>query len=140
MNTHSSHPRPSAKSVVKNSAPLPRAPRGPVTTGWLDSERPALNLQPVGAKFTLERYALATFSLVLNEIRRPVAAILHDRPAPDQIAALLGILPENATFDPDLARRWSVPLVLCTRDWASDQKHRSIMLMPRKGTITLGFL
>jgi hypothetical protein len=74
---------------------------------------------------------------LITELRRPVALLLDDFPAPLQLRSLFALLPDNAISLPDLAQRWQVPVVLGTRDWAKAQRNREPMLKPKGNLIAL---
>jgi hypothetical protein len=74
-----------------------------------------------------------SFELVL-EYRRPAAAIIPSQISPDQRDTIYALLPSAAAMDIELARRWNVWAVLCTREWASEQKRRIPMFRPKTTT------
>lgn len=70
------------------------------------------------------------FSLIF-ECGRPIAALVPNRLKPAQVRTITRVLPAAATFDDALAKRWCVAHVLCSPDWASEQKRRVPMFPPQ---------
>jgi hypothetical protein len=68
---------------------------------------------------------------LLFEHRRVVAALSPKALSLAQLRVLYGMLPPEAFFQPDLAGRWEVAVVLAPPDWAAAQRARVPMLPPK---------
>ena len=72
---------------------------------------------------------MLAFTLIA-EFNTPRAIICDAVPNPGQRSILFGLIPGQSFDSPDLAARWEVPAVLCTREWHAEQLKRAPMLRP----------
>lgn len=67
---------------------------------------------------------------IITEFGRPVAIILDADPEPGRLTTLFSLLPGNSFDHPDLAKRWNVPKVIGSIEWATEQRRRHPMIRP----------
>lgn len=70
------------------------------------------------------------FELIL-EYNQPIAVIIPERIAADQLIIIYKLIPSNSINQRQLAARWNCSMVLSGDDWANQQFRRVPMLPPR---------
>ncbi len=76
---------------------------------------------------------------LITECGKPVAAIIPERLSAQQLHTVFALLPAKAVQQGDLATRWNQTYVFATGEWASEQRRRVPVSIPKQ-TVKLAFV